>query len=94
MPKAKPRKATMAQVKAKQTTRSRRARAIDASSTAKTTYSQGNRDGLGRWVKNPRRSDVSGVDTKGKGRAGVALYPGKPKSKPKKKRSSDPYVWQ
>ena len=75
MPRAKPRKATMAQVKAKQSNRSRRARAIDASSTAKTTYSQGNRDGLGRWVKNPRRSDVSGVDTKGSGRAGVKLYP-------------------
>ena len=83
MPRAKTKKATMEEVKSKQSKRSRRARAIDASSTAKTTFSTGNRDGLGRWVKNPRRSDVSGVDTKGKGKAGVKLYTPKRKTKSK-----------
>ena len=77
----------MAQVAAKQAKRSRRARAIDAASTAKSTFSTGNRDGLGRWVKNPRRHDVSGVDTKGSGRAGVRLYTPAPKKR-KKKRST------
>ena len=78
----------MSQVKSKQAKRSRRARAIDASSTAKSTFSTGNRDGLGRWVKNPRRHDVSGVDTKGSGRAGVKLYSPTKKRKTKSKRST------
>ena len=68
-----PRKATITQVKSKQAKRSTRARAIDASSTAKSTFGQMNRDGLGRWMKNPRRSDVAGVDTKGHGKAPVSL---------------------
>ena len=76
----------MTKVRAKQAKRSTRARSADASSTAKSTFSQSNRDGLGRWTKNPQRHDVSGVDTKGKGRAGIALYPGK--AKPKRKKST------
>jgi len=69
MPRAKTRKATLADVKAKQARRSKRARAADAAGTAKSTYGQQNRDGLGRWMKSPRRHDVAGIDTKGAGKA-------------------------
>ena len=66
-------KSTLTKVKAKQSRRTRRARAADAAGTAKTTFSTRNRDGLGRWMKSPRRTDVSGIDTKGAGRAGITL---------------------
>ena len=69
MPKAKTKKATLTQVKSKQSKRSTRARAADASGTANSTFGQRNRDGLGRWMKSPRRHDVAGVDTVGKGKA-------------------------
>ena len=69
MPRAKTKKATLPQVKSKQAKRSTRARAADASSTAQSTFGRGNRDGLGRWMKSPRRHDVTGVDTVGKGKA-------------------------
>ena len=60
-------KATIAEVRRKQGRRTTRAKAADAAGTAKHTASTTNRDALGRWMKNPRRMDVSGVDTKGKG---------------------------
>ena len=67
--RTKTRPATLAEVKAKQARRSSKARAADSAGTAKHTATASNRDAMGRWMKNPRRMDVSGVDTKGKGAA-------------------------
>ena len=67
--------ATLKAVRSKQASRSRRARAADSHATSKSTFSTQNRDGLGRWVKNPRRHDVSGIDTKGRGKPGLSLKP-------------------
>ena len=54
-------------VKRKQKSRSAKARAVDARKTAKTTYTSTDRPGMKSWLKRPGKSDVSGVDTKGKG---------------------------
>jgi len=59
---------TLAHVKRKQASRTRRAKTADAATTAKRTFATLDRDGLGRWMKRPGKYDVSGVDTKGKGK--------------------------
>ena len=56
-------------VKRKQKSRSAKARAMDARKTAKKTVTTTDKAGMKRWRKNPGKSDVSGVDTKGKGKA-------------------------
>ena len=60
---------TIKQVEARQRRRSKRARAADSAGTSRSVFGRLNRDKLGRWMKNPRRHDVAGVDTKGKGKA-------------------------
>jgi len=42
---------------------------MDARKTAKKTVTTTDKAGMARWRKNPGKSDVSGVDTKGKGKA-------------------------
>jgi len=55
-------------VRRKQKSRSPQARVVDAQKTAKKTHASGDKAGLRKWLKAPGRSDVSGVDTKGKGK--------------------------
>jgi len=56
---------TVPKVKAKQTRRSNRAKSADSAQTAKRTFASLDKEGRKKWLKNPERYDISGVDTKG-----------------------------
>ena len=60
--------AVRTRVAKKQAGRSKRAQAMDARKTASRTFASGDTAGMMKWLKHPGRFDVSGVDTKGKGR--------------------------
>jgi len=59
---------TQKRVARKQAGRSKRAQTMDARKTASRTFASGDTAGMTRWLKRPGRFDVSGVDTKGKGK--------------------------
>jgi len=62
-----------AEVVKKQASRSQRAKTLDARKTARRTFTTSDTAGMVKWLKKPGRFDVSGVDTKGKGKGKVRL---------------------
>jgi len=57
---------TIQDAERRQAARTTRSRSADARATARKTHTTTDTAGIRRWLKRPGRSDVSGVDTKGK----------------------------